>query len=271
LAFEPIHALVYFAAEPPERFATLGLKGWWMGYFASRAAPMGPVAAGVVTATFHGFAPSMVERAIPDAWSLAAPEAVHAARLDGIDAALRRVLGAAVDDPALATAASSAREICDAASVGGRPIFAALRGLPWPDEPHLALWHAATLLREHRGDGHIAALTAAGIDGCQSQVLQVARGATTRDDLQRTRGWTDADWVSAEQRLEAAFGDRATQVREHVEQVTDDLASEPLAVVGPDHVDHLLALIEPIADTVESSAEIRYPNPIGLPHRNSTQ
>jgi hypothetical protein len=271
LAFEPIHALVYFAAEPADAFTALGLKGFWMGYFASRSAPMGPVPPSVVTATFHGFAPWMVERALPDAWQRATPEAVLAARYDGIDAALRRVLGPDADGPSVSRAATLARETCYPLSAAGRPLFAAHAALPWPDAPHLVLWHAATLLREHRGDGHVSALTAAGIDGCASQVLQVGRGVADREDLQRTRGWSDDDWAMAEAQLEARGWLASGQLTAKGRKFRARLEAETDALAAPHGTDaaELLALVEPLADVVAASGDIRYPNPIGLPPRGS--
>src|SRR5207245_6103215 len=128
--------------------------------FAGRAAPMGPVEPGVVTATFFGFHHAMVARALPDAWSFASVDEVLAARLDGVDAALRQLLGATVESAEVAEAATLARTAAESASGAGRPLFAANADLAWPDKPHLVLWQATTLLREHRGDGHMVSLTA---------------------------------------------------------------------------------------------------------------
>ena len=198
---EPYHAVTYFTPEARQAFKDAGLRGFWMGYFAGRAAPMGPVGPGVVTATFFGFRHDMVAGALPDAWSFASVTDVLAARMKGVDQSLRRVLGDSVNAPEVAEAAALARTAAEAGDRAGRPIFAANTGLPWPAEPHLALWQAATLLREHRGDGHVAALTAAGLDGCESHVSLVAAGALSRDVLQPNRGWTDEDWDAAIARL----------------------------------------------------------------------
>ncbi|HEY0399309.1 MAG TPA: hypothetical protein VGF00_13025, partial [Acidimicrobiia bacterium] len=175
-AYETYHAHIYFVPEAAEAYRELGLKGGWMGYFASRAAALGAASSGLVTAVFFNFHPAMVARAVPDAWTLASPDDVLAARLRSADRALRRLLPDHVGSPAEAEAAALAREAAEAAALAGRPLFGALRSLPWPDEPHLGLWHACTLLREHRGDGHVAALTAAGLDGCEAHVTLTAAG-----------------------------------------------------------------------------------------------
>lgn len=187
---EPYHAMIYFAPEAREAYAAAGLKGYWMGYFASRAAPLGAVPASVVTATFFNFHPRMVARAIPDAWRFSSPERVLEARLHAADAALRRLLGAQIASADVAEAAELAREAATSCSIAGRPLFAAYYDLPWPIEPHLVLWHAATLLREFRGDGHVVALLAEGLDGCEAHVTQVGTGNVPREVLQPNRSWS---------------------------------------------------------------------------------
>src|SRR5947209_16725492 len=162
---EPIHGLIYFAPEAAERYTALGIEGR-AGYFASRAAAMGPVSAEVVIATFFNFNPDLVRAAIPAAWHTTSTDKLIGARLDAADAALRRALGDAVGTPEMARAAALARTAADAAcdQLEGRPLFAAHARLGWPGEPHLVLWHAQTLLREYRGDGHVAALTTSGLN-----------------------------------------------------------------------------------------------------------
>jgi hypothetical protein len=199
--FDPLHAVTYFAPESTEEFRACGLKGFWMGYFAGRAAPMGAVEPAVVTATFFNFAPKMASRALPDAWALASPATVLDARLSGVDRAFERVFGSERPPPEFARAAAIAGAAAEATTVVGRPLAAANAALPWPTDPRLALWHATTILREHRGDGHVAALVAAGLDGCQAHVSFVATGAISRSVLQPSRGWTDEEWEAAERAL----------------------------------------------------------------------
>ena len=275
---EPIHALVYFAPETGDALRDLGMKGWWMGYFAGRAGPLGAVGPKVVTATFYNFRPEMVERAIPDAWRYATPGSVLDARLVAMDAALRRVLGdEAVESQELALAARLARVAVDGCEVTGRPLFAGHAQLPWPDEPHMVLWHAATLLREHRGDGHVAALLTSGLDGCEALITMTATGTIPRPLMQQARGWTDEEWSSAEDRLrDRHWLDPASQLtedgragREEIEHLTDALAASPWRALGTETCSQLAALLEPITDRVFEAGAVPVPNPIGISRRSS--
>ena len=167
---EAVHTQIYFVPEAGEHYAAAGVPGGMRGYFASRSAALGRVPAEVVIATFYNFAPSAVRKAIPSAWEQSSPEAMLAARYAAVDAALRRLLPDAIGSDELTEAADIARDATSAAGIEGRPLFAAHAALEWPAEPHLQLWHAATLLREHRGDGHIAALVQAGLPGTEEVV-----------------------------------------------------------------------------------------------------
>ena len=200
-ALETLHMTVYFAPEPRDAYRRAGLRGGWMGYFASRAAAMGPVPAEVVMATFYNFHPRMVRRAIPDAWGFAPPERVLAARYEGADAALRRLLGPWAEGAEVAEAAALARQAMEGRDPAGRPLFAAHAALPWPDEPWLALWHGATLYREFRGDGHVACLLADAVDGCEAHVLAAGAGQLPGSVLREYRGWSDEEWSAAAARL----------------------------------------------------------------------
>jgi hypothetical protein len=270
---EPYHAVTYFTDESRRTFNDVGLRGFWMGYFAGRAAPMGPVGPGVVTATFFGFRHSMVARALPDAWTFASVTDVLAARLQGVDRGLRRILGDSVHDERLAEAASLARAAAEACERAGRPIFAGNADLPWPAEPHLVLWQASTLLREHRGDGHVIALTGAGVDGCESHVSLVGAGALTREVLQPNRGWTDEEWDAATARLQergwldedGAVTERGSDARHEIERHTDELALAPWQALGNDKSERLADLATPIARRIADGGGFPVPNPIGVP------
>jgi hypothetical protein len=273
--FEPLHAVTYFAEEAAEEFARAGLKGFWMGYFAGRAAPMGAVGPAVVGATFFNFHPARVARALPDAWAFASPERVLEARRAGARRALARILGAAAadDDDGLAEAASLARTAVEGLTVAGRPLAAANAALAWPDEPLDALWQAATVLREHRGDGHVAALVGAGLDGCEALVSMAATGAVPRPLLQAARGWDDAEWDAAAASLVArgwlrpdgTLTAEGAGARAGIEEATDRLAAAPWANLGPDGTESLRALLVPWARAVADSGTVPVPNPIGLP------
>lgn len=178
---EPYHGGVYFSPEAADEYAALGVDAR-TGYFASRSAALGAAPADLVIATFYNFNPQLVRQAIPAAWEAATPQRFAAARLSGIDTTLRRILGADISSPALARAAELARSAAEVTGCHpqGRPLFAAHAALPWPSAPHLVLWHAQTLLREFRGDGHVAALLSAGLSGLEALVTHAATGRSAR-------------------------------------------------------------------------------------------
>jgi hypothetical protein len=244
-----------------------------MGYFAGRAAPMGPVPAAVVEATFANFHPDRVRRAIPDAWARTTPAAVLDARSAATAAALRRVLG---DGPGEALAAAVTPAL-DRAVTGadplGRPLFAANRDIARPADPVGAVWQLATTLREHRGDGHVAVLAAEGLDGCAVHVLLAAAEGHPPQLFMDSRGWSADDWAAAEERLrgrgllaaDGALAPAGADLRARIERRTDELAIAPYARLGDDVVDGLLATLATPAATISASGEIRYPNPMALP------
>jgi len=277
--FEPLHAVTYFSAESADAYRAAGLKGFWMGYFAGRAAPMGPVGPAVVGAAFFNFAPRMPARALPDAWGFAAPGRVLEARLAGVDATLRRLseqgaLGPGFDweGEQVRRAVDLARAAVTGLDFAGRPLAAANAARPWPAEPHLALWHGATVLREHRGDGHLAALRSAGLDGCQAHVSLVATGAVPRSVIQPARGWTDGEWDGAAAELarrgwmaaDGTLTGTGAAVRRHVEDVTDELAADPWRRLGAERTEELAATLALVATAVAGSGLIPVPNPMGL-------
>jgi hypothetical protein len=280
LVGEPIHALTYFAQPSFDAWKAAGVAGFWRGYFATRSAPLGAVGPGPVVAAFYSFEPAMVARALPSVWSLATPAAMLDARLAGMDAALRAVVGEErIADPRLGRAVDRLRSAVDAAPLAGRALFAANAALPWPDEPHLALWHGLTCLREHRGDGHNAALLHAGVDGCQAHVLAGAAGGSPRATIQPTRGWSDEQWDAAEadlvaRGLVAEPGGPVTEagraLHDAVERRTDELAAEPWAGLGETAIDEVADVLHPWALAIQDAAVIRQPNPMGLPPLPST-
>jgi len=270
--FEPLHAVVYFAPEVPEADTALGLKGFWMSYFAGRAAPLGPVGPEVVTATFYNFAPPMVARAIPDAWSFASPTAVLETRFATVDVILRRVLGDAIEAAELVELAGLARAAADRCPIEGRPLAAAWSSVASPPLPHQQLWLALTILREHRGDGHVAALVEAGLDGLEVHVLLAAVGSVTRESQLRARGWTDVQWDDAAARLadrglvvDGSLTEAGRALSERIEGTTDRLAAAPWAALGADATDRFDQLIAPLSAAVADAEVLNYPNPMGLP------
>jgi hypothetical protein len=246
---EPLHAMAYFAPETEQHLTAVGLRPGRMSYFAGRAAPMGAVGPGVVTATFYNFSPALVARHIPRAWTLAAPDALVPARFAAVDAALRRMLGDGVaGDADVAEAAALARRAAEAVTVEGRPLAAAHADLPWPDAPHLVLWHAVSILREHRGDGHIAALVAAELDGLEALVSYTATGRGFVPPFARaSRGWSEEEWDAGAARLvgrglldaDGALTDEGRALRARVEAETDRLGAGPWLALGADGVARL--------------------------------
>ncbi|MFD9539712.1 hypothetical protein [Streptomyces sp. NPDC060022] len=252
---EPLHAVLYYAPEAFEEAAGLGhaVDERWPSYFAWRAAPLGAVGADRVTATFYSFSPGMTGRYVPAGWSVAGPEAVLAARTRAVDRAYRGLFGDRVHGPEFAEAAALARRAALAADVTGHPLAEANAALPWPDAPHLALWQAATVLREHRGDGHLAALVEAGLDPVESLVSFAAVGAA-RPEVFASRGWSGEEWAAARQRLaerglleaDGTATDAGRALRAQVERRTDEAASGPWEVLEPDERERLVELLGPL-------------------------
>jgi hypothetical protein len=261
--FEPYHAVGYFAPETREAFQRAGWSGFWMGYFATRAAPLGPVPPALVTALFFGFAPRVVERALPEAWRRCGPERAWQVRLDLVDRALRRHLGDEVAGDGVAEAAELALEAAALAPMPGRALGAATAAMPVPDEPHLALWHATTVLREHRGDGHVAALVAAGVGPCEAHVLSARAGLAPEEALQQHRGWTAEEWADAARAVSGC----PEGLRAEIEAATDAAAEAPWQGLGRARSDRLIELLDPLVDCITSSREMTFPNLIGVPER----
>src|SRR5919112_2284790 len=252
---EPIGVIPYSADDPNEAMFALGFTNYWDTYFAGRAAPLGLVPAEVVDALFYNFAPGEVARHIPKVWRTTTPELAIAARQTGCVKALRQILGDHVDSPSFARAAELLTEAAISAPFEGRPMYAALRAMPIPDEVVARLFHAASLLREHRGDGHIAALMTEGVGGLEAHVLlALAMGMPAEKfgrihhlpraqlgaviDGMRDRGLIGEDgWLSEHGRA----------VKQRVESLTDELAAEPYRVLAPDELDQLVDALEPLA------------------------
>lgn len=260
---EPVHGAIYFVPEAREEYAAIGIDDRMRGYFASRAAPMGAVPAPVVIATFFNFDPDLVRASMEGVWDQVSPETISAARLKAVDRMLRRFVPEGVDGPDIIEAAELARDAALAACERseGRPLFAGHAALAWPDEPHLVLWHAQTLLREFRGDGHIAALTVEGLNGCEALVTHAAAGDVSSEILRATRQRTGDDWLVAEERLRSigwldpdlAFTELGRQRRAWIEERTDELAAAPYDAIGVDGCERLRELVRPISTAMASA------------------
>ena len=226
----------------------------------------------VVTATFYNFHPSRVARAIPAAWHAAAPARYLIARTDSVDTALRRLLGPAIDTPELAEAAALVREAALAAPMGGRALAAANMALEWPSEPHLVLWHGQTVLRESRGDGHVAALVAAGLDPCETLVMFAAEGRAGAQTLRDGRGWSAEEWAAAGERLRgrglldggAELTDDGLALRGWVEERTDLATAPSWQALGQRRCERLAGLVGPYVDLIIENGGFASDNPMGL-------
>lgn len=261
-ATEPVHAQVYFAPEPQEEYRALGFdldSNPRAGYFPARAAALGAVVPAVVVAAFYTFAPQAVEAGMAGAWDTASPADLLAARLRGADRSLRRQCGELLDGRAVAEAVELARTATDACTPEGRALYAANAALPWPDAPHLQLFHAVTLLREFRGDGHIAALVAEGVSGLEAAVMHVAQGdAWTREPLRKRRGWSAEQWDAACAGLrergwlddQERMTDEGAAVRARVEHTTDERALPPWERLGEQGSARLRELVRPLSTAI---------------------
>jgi hypothetical protein len=258
---EPVHLVTYFSDEPTDALMALGHRNYWDGYFAGRAAPLGRAPAEVVHAIFYNFADGEVARHIPRVWDIAAPEAALAAREQGSVAALRRILGDLADAPGLARAADLASKAAASAPTEGRVLYAALRALPVPADPVARLWHAATLLREHRGDGHIAALVAAGIGGTEAHVLHALSENIPAEKFGRVHHLAADRLARVVNRMRADglidasgwLSDAGRKTKERIESLTDDLAAPAYSILEPNELDQLTADLEPIAATLDAA------------------
>jgi hypothetical protein len=259
---EPITLVNFFSSEPNDSMMALGFRNYWDGYFAGRSAPLGRVPAEVVHAAFYNFADGEVARHIPRVWDTTTPEAAHAAREQGCVAALRRILGGLVESPGMARAAELLARASTSAPTEGRVMYAGLRALPMPTEPVARLWHAANMLREHRGDGHIAALLSAGVGGTEAHVLSAldmgihpaesfgrihhlpeARLARVMAGL-RARGLLDAS---------GRFTDAGRAAKDRIESLTDALAEAPYEGLDPLELDELITVLGPMSRRLEAT------------------
>jgi hypothetical protein len=258
---EPLHSYAYFSPEHAAAMKQLGLRGYWMGYFASRSAPLGAAPAPVVGAVFYVFRQSMVARALPDAWKYATPEQVLAGRLRAAEAGL-----AGMPEAELAGLADLLVPLAQAADCTGRPLAAGNQALPVPDSAAGRLWWATTVLREHRGDGHLASLVTHGIGRLECLVLAAAGGADA-EVLRVNRGWPEEEWAAGVAALTdrglIADGTLTAAGRELVAAVEADTDAAALGLwpsTGTEEIyDRAYALSSRLVGTVVPLA-----NPVGV-------
>lgn len=270
---EPVQAVFWYA---PEVFAEAAALGYdvatrWPSYFAWRLAPLGAIGPRLAASACYSFNPEMVAQHVPAAWAVATPPEILVARERAVDRMYRALLAHLVDSPGLTEAAELAREAALAAGAAGRPLAAANADLPWPAEPHLVLWHAINVLREHRGDGHIAALQVAGLDPCEALVSFAAIGAAP-EEVFASRGWNAQEWSSARDRLAArGWIDSAGQAtqrgrdgRDEIEWHTDRLAEAPWLALGQDRTRRLAELIGPLLSAAFESGLLPLQSTLGI-------
>ncbi len=267
--FEPVHAVTYFSPESRAAFDGLGYRGFWMGYFAGRSAPLGIVPAEVVSAMFYNFAPSRVAKALPAAWEIAPPGSALRAREDSAVATLRRY---GLTDDGVRAAAELAAKAARHAPLDGRPLFAANAALPWPTESLAALWHATTLLREQRGDAHVAVLASSGLSGRESNVLHAAAGRVPVEMIMRSRDYDEVQWRDYQDRLaerglldsDGALTDAGRALKQHIEDTTDALSLSALDALDDAEVEELFRALTPIARAVVAAGDVPAATPMGL-------
>ncbi len=267
--FEPVHAVTYFSPESRAAFDGLGYRGFWMGYFAGRSAPLGVVPTDVVTALFYNFAPSRVAKALPAAWEVAPPGSALRAREDSAVATLRRY---GLTDDGVRTAAELAAKAARSAPLDGRALFAANAALPWPSELLATLWHAVTLLREQRGDAHVAVLASSGLSGRECNVLHAAAGRVPAEMIMRSRDYDEDQWRQYQEQLadrglldaDGALTDAGAALKQHIEDTTDALALSGLDALDDVEVEELFRALTPIARTVVAAGDVPAATPMGL-------
>ncbi|KQV17124.1 MULTISPECIES: hypothetical protein [unclassified Kitasatospora] len=267
---EPVNAVLYLAPEALEEAAALGydVGTRWPSYFAWRAAPLGSVGPKLVAAAFYSFSPSMIARHVPGIWATAAPSQVLRARLRAVDRAFRALPGELTD---LGEAAELAIRAAESIEFAHRPLAAANLELPWPQEPHLALWQAYAVLREHRGDGHLTALQSVGLDGCEALVSFASIGAAPVDAFDG-RGWSAEEWAAARERLagrgltdaQGVATPAGRALREQVERITDELAAQPWRALGAAGAERLAHLNRPLLGAVFESGMLPPASTLGI-------
>ncbi|OYN75330.1 SCO6745 family protein [Mycolicibacterium sphagni] len=269
--YEPVHGITYFAPGVRSSLDAMGFIGFWRGYFAARSAPLGQVPVEVVNAIFYNFSTERVRKAVPAIWDIASPaEMVQVRQNTAVDAL--RGYGLSDDTPGVAEAAELAGVAARGAPLDGRPLFAANLALPWPDSPLAALWHAATLLREHRGDGHVATLVSEGIGGRESNVFHVAAGAVPADFIKHSRDYSDEEWDACMHSLAerglltpaCTLTDAGRALKDHIELRTDTLALSALGALDDAAVQRLFQALTPITRLVIAGGDLPVATPMAL-------
>ncbi|HIF66191.1 MAG TPA: hypothetical protein EYQ34_06275 [Acidimicrobiia bacterium] len=253
-AAEPLHSCAYYAEEI-NRFTEMGYSGWWHAYFAYRSAPMGKATAQQVMDAFYNFAPRMVDKAVPNCWEVMSPSQVRQTQLLLVDRALHRIFGDYKAQRELAYVSEVLKTSIPELDTKERPLFAAWAGEPWPDSPLLDLWHATTLLREYRFDGHNSALRQAGLSGLGCHLMMAADGRGTPEIIQKIRGWSHEEWKQEAAELrsrgwitsDGQHTPLGRSVRRGVELATDQNAQAIVVNLGDERSGKVLEVLEQVA------------------------
>lgn len=251
---EPIAANVYFAPEAHQRYTALGLNGA-SAYFCSRGASPGKPSGLVVAAAFGVFSPSVVVPSVDAGWAATEPGPLLQARHDGAVASLRRLLGEP-DAARVERAVELLQRGMADAEHAGHPLYSGLKSLPWPDEPLGRLWRSCDMVREHRGDSHIAVWTRAGVRPIEIQLMSELQMGIPLKTYSATRGWTgqqmdDAlDGMRAKGWMEGdAFSPEGRAYREDIEAQTDGMETGIVEAIGGGF-DTLIDLLRPWASAI---------------------
>ena len=253
-AISMAHRPAYFVPEANEEYAALGVEPGRGTYFASRTAPMGAVPDEVILATFYNFSEQAVRTAeIGKVWAGASPEALQAARFRAVRRSFDRV-GCTPTTEQIVEARALIDPVVAELSYAGKPLAAANAAVPLPDDALLALWQQVTILREWRGDVHIALLIANDIGPCACMVLQVGTGRFPLGITQATRQWNEQQWAQAIVELGArgwvhadgSMTETGTAAREHLESETDRLCEPIWKPIGETGAKRLAELLDPI-------------------------
>jgi hypothetical protein len=248
---EPVCCTGWLSEEGQANLATLGITERFAGYCATRGAPMGMVVPEVVAAAFYNFNPEVVVRNTALAWAASTPEKVIGGELAAADASLQAVVQAmpAADIKELSDLLRVAADRA-ATRVEGCPIASGVAAMDFPTEPHLVVWHAHHLLREHRGDAHVANLLVAGLSGIEALVIDCARSGFPPAHMRAGRFWSEEAWESAAEGLrsrgwltaEDQFTDDGRERRARIEQQTDEFAGVAFRGLGDDRTARIVEL-----------------------------
>ena len=222
----------------------------------------------VVNAAFFGHHLTLVNRHVPRVWDIASLERMIEARFEVAALAFERTMPDVLNGAEMKEAAALAMEACSACTPDAWPLFAGNQAIPFPEEPHLALWHATTQLREHRGDGHNAVNIAMGLNAGQTLALHAAELGPSGEGLKRTREWPDDEWAAAQEVLrekglldgKSQLTDSGRALRARIEELTDETAAAPYRQIGEDRAQHLRSLNRPFSQAVAASGTFGPPS-----------